>query len=459
VNPKLSGTKHNVFGIQTGVAISFLVKRETRQGYRIFYARRPEFETADEKLEFIGSAKMERIKFDEIQPDAKGNWINLADTDFDSLLPILDPETKVASKSSREKAIFKLFGNGVNTARDEWVTDFSGSILESKVRLFLSEYARHTTKAKHHDTVIKWSRNLKSKLDRGQRELFDRAYVRTYAYRPYVAVYAYLSRLMIDELGQLEAFDASDNVTINIPAGKDFRCLATTLPSDFHYIGDTKVLGMYRYDDTGRRVDNITDWALHQFDKQYQPSRAKPKRPIDKEAIFHYVYGVLHDPVYREKYTLNLKREFPRIPLYANFWRWSDWGKELMELHISYESVAPAKMKRTDVADEKAKKAGLAPKAMLKADKEAGRIVLDSETTLADIPPEAWEYRLGNRSALEWILDQYRESKPKDPTIREKFDAYRFADYKDKVIELLMRVTTVSVRTVAIVRAMKDAAR
>ena len=75
--------------------------------------------------------------------------------------------------------------------------------------------------------------------------------------------------------------------------------------------------------------------------------------------------------------------------------------------------------------------------------------------TLTGIPPEAWDYRLGNRSALEWILDQYKEKKPKDPTIREKFNTYRFADYKEKVIDLLMRVTTVSVKTVAVVESMK----
>ena len=84
---------------------------------------------------------------------------------------------------------------------------------------------------------------------------------------------------------------------------------------------------------------------------------------------------------------------------------------------------------------------------MLKADKENGRILLDSRTTLAGIPPEAWTYKLGNRSALEWILDQYKEKKPKDPTIREKFNTYRFGDYKEKVIDILQRVTTVSVRT------------
>ena len=172
---------------------------------------------------------------------------------------------------------------------------------------------------------------------------------------------------------------------------------------------------------------------------------------------------MLHDPVYREKYALNLKREFPRIPFYgdtaADFERWAAWGKALMDLHIGYEAVTPFALTSTDVPDAKAANAGLAPKAMLRADKAAGTISLDSETTLSGIPPAAWEYKLGNRCALEWILDQYKEKKPKDPTIREKFDTYRFADYKEKVIDLLMRVTTVSVETVAITEAMKASRR
>jgi predicted helicase len=126
-----------------------------------------------------------------------------------------------------------------------------------------------------------------------------------------------------------------------------------------------------------------------------------------------------------------------------------------MDLHIGYESVTPAKLKRIDMPDEKARNAGLSPKCILKADNDGSRIIVDSETTLAGIPPEAWDYRLRNRSALEWILDQYKEKKPKDPTIREKFNTYRFAEYKEKVIDLLTRVTTVRVRTVAVIESMK----
>ena len=81
-------------------------------------------------------------------------------------------------------------------------------------------------------------------------------------------------------------------------------------------------------------------------------------------------------------------------------------------------------------------------KPRLRADRERGVIILDERTTLAGVPPEAWEYRLGSRSALEWVLDQYKEKKPRDPTIRERFNTYRFADHKEKVIDLLQRVCT-----------------
>ena len=185
------------------------------------------------------------------------------------------------------------------------------------------------------------------------------------------------------------------------------------------------------------------------------PARGEGARVISKDAIFHYVYAVLHNPIYREKYAQNLKREFPRIPFYDDFWRWADWGEKLTALHIGYEQVAPWPLTRTDTRDEKAAAAGQKPKASLKADREHGIIVLDSETQLSGVPSQAWTYRLGNRSALEWILDQYKEKTPKDPTIREKFNTYRFADYKEKVVDLLARVMRVSVETMAIVEGMR----
>ena len=223
----------------------------------------------------------------------------------------------------------------------------------------------------------------------------------------------------------------------------------------------TKYAGLYQYDTAGNRTDNITDWALKQFTAHYaaEIGKGKSARKITKEAIFHYCYAVLHDPLYREKYAQNLKREFPRIPFYADFWRWAEWGAQLMALHIGFEAAAPFDLTRTDTPDAKARAAGLAPKASLKSDPATGSITLDSETTLHGVPPEAWAYQLGNRSAIDWVLDQHKEKKPKDPTIRDKFDTYRFADYKEKVADLLARVTTVSVETVQITQNMQSMGR
>jgi len=201
---------------------------------------------------------------------------------------------------------------------------------------------------------------------------------------------------------------------------------------------------LYRYDKKGNRIENITNWGLNQFRTHYQDNT------LTKEDIFHYTYAVLHNPAYREKYAINLKREFPRLPFYEDFPQWVAWGALLMDLHLNYETAPKFPLKRID--NKLAANAENKPK--LKADKAKGEIQLDAITTLQGVPSEAWAYKLGNRSALEWILDQYKEKKPRDPTIAEKFNNYRFADYKEQVIELLLRVCTVSVSTMGIVGEM-----
>jgi len=121
-----------------------------------------------------------------------------------------------------------------------------------------------------------------------------------------------------------------------------------------------------------------------------------------------------------------------------------------MDLHINFETVEPYPLTiNTIELDREVYK----PK--LKAIKDEGKIELDNQTTISGIPKEAWDYKLGNRSGLEWILDQYKEKKPKDPTIAKLFNTYKFIDYKDKVIDLIRRVTTVSVETMKIIKEME----
>mgnify|MGYP006952653097 CR=1 FL=1 len=182
-------------------------------------------------------------------------------------------------------------------------------------------------------------------------------------------------------------------------------------------------------------------------------------RKLTKDSIFHYVYAVLYDPAYRERYALNLRREFPRVPFYPDFWRWADWGERLMAMHIGYEGVEPWPLERVDTPPKSPGLFPPPPVVLLRPDKAAGAIRIDGETTLAGVPPEAWEYQLGNRSGLEWVLEQHKERRPKDPVIAEAHDTYRFADHKERVIDLIRRVTRVSVDTVRIAREMKEAAR
>ena len=218
----------------------------------------------------------------------------------------------------------------------------------------------------------------------------------------------------------------------------------------------TQCLPLYRYTEDGERVSNITQWGLKQINEHYRKEFGEHFQEmaegdaITAEDIFHYTYAVLHDPVYRHDYRVDLPREFPRLPLYRDFDAWKRMGKELMDLHIGFEIAMPYPLKRV----EKSLQASLEPipaKAILSANKERGIIRVDEQTTLEDVPPEAWRYTLGSRSALEWILDQYKERKPKDPTIAEKFNTYKFADHKERVIDLLMRVCTVSVKTMDVV--------
>ena len=448
-NPKLSGTKNNVFGIQTGVAISFMVKRQGATSCKIHYVRRPEMEIAADKLAFLRTAKFQKIDFERIQPDKNHNWLNIADNDFDDLLALVNKETKLAKFQKEECAVFKLFTTGYLTGKDDWVLDFNRNNLIQKIKFYIAEYNKHTSLETHYDTTIKWSRNLKRHLAQGRVEDFNEEKIQRSNYRPFCVKSLYYSVLLIDEKGAFkEIYDLNrHNLIMNFSgksSSKPFQVLITKNSVCYDFLEKTQFIPFYRYEKNGNNIDNITDWGLNQFRTHYQDDT------ITKENIFHYTYAVLHHPAYREKYALNLRREFPRLPFYEDFPQWVKWGKQLMDLHLNYETVPKFSLKRLD--KKWATNAQNKPK--LKTDKDAGKIHLDAMTTLQGVPPQAWEYQLGNRSALEWILDQYKEKKPRDKTIAEKFNTYRFADYKESVIELLQRVCTVSVETIEIIEKM-----
>ena len=375
-------------------------------------------------------------------------------------------QTKLAKSLADEDAVFRLYSMGVITARDEWVYDFDPNRLSGKVRAFINEYEenRHKYAGKVVEdaslgTTIKWTRDLKRQLRTNIRNRFARTNIRRIDFRPFVRKSLYFNQNLNEMQYQLpEVFpknvDAENKVICFCVNGKDFYVLASDRVVDYHFTGDTQCLPLYRYTEDGDRVSNITRWGIERINGHYRREWGDDfesltgEDGITAEEIFAYTYAVLHNPAYRHEYAVDLLREFPRLPLYPDFHHWAQMGQKLLDLHIGFESAEPYPLERHDRKD-------LDPKrAILRADKSGGAITLDERTTLGGIPDQAWEYRLGSRSALEWVLDQYKEKKPRDPTIREKFNTYRFSNHKEQVIDLLRRVCTISVGTMEIVDGM-----
>ncbi len=463
-----------------------------------------DFWRKEEKLAWLRDNPISKIAFESITPDEKHNWINQTDNDFDTLIPVASKDSK--SPRQDNTAIFKLFSLGFITARDEWVYDYDRQKLESKIQHFIEIYeikrlafhglsqadrgeilASSDQLNQFLNTEIKFSRELVSRDFLKNKQIrFDRQKIINAAFRPFTKKYNYFDsehRIIHETYQNVQLFGkfgTNENrlICFNVN-GLDTKALATRTIPDYHFVGDSQCLPLFRYDSDGIRQDNITDWAVEEFAR-------RGARGLTKEDIFHYVYAVLHYPPYREKYEQNLKREFPRIPVYEDALEWARLGKELMELHLNYETVEPFALIQKEVEPMRRKAetrpvgsvplfqvdlstskddtlttapvSAFIPKptTKLRADKEAGVIEIDSHTSLEGVPAIAWEYKLGNRSALEWVLDQYKERKPKDPTIAEKFNTYKFADYKDHVIDLLKRVCTVSVKTMEIVKSMPE---
>ncbi|MDM8528044.1 N-6 DNA methylase [Anaerolineales bacterium HSG24] len=137
-NPKIAGTTHNVFGIQAGVAVIFLIKKTamTEQA-KIHYFTLTDDMFKAEKLTWFQDTHIGDIAFERIRPDKHTNWLNISDNDFDDHMPVCDKEVKLGRS---DKAIFGLFINGVVTARDEWVYDFNQQVLEEKIKYMIDKY-------------------------------------------------------------------------------------------------------------------------------------------------------------------------------------------------------------------------------------------------------------------------------------------------------------------------------
>jgi predicted helicase len=513
-NPKLSGTTHNVFGIQVGVSINILVRnRKGHQGdCRVYYARTEEFWRKEQKYEHLERvAAKSGITWQELTPPRNLPWTaQLIDSGFGDFLPVATFEAK--EEAAETGVIFRLYSRGAETTRDSWLYNFSTSEIKSNGQRLIEIYnaevqrwSRNKAAATIDDfllsdeTKIKWSSRLKQLLESGVMAEFHPTRVRASLYRPFTQQMLYFDDVLMHRRGRLPEFfplgQSDENTVIWLKVGSEWPAfaLATNLIPDLLPSGGSQCFPFYTYAEDGtNRRENITDWALEQFRSHYHdPS-------ITKWDIFHYIYAVLHHPEYRERYAANLRRELPRIPfapantlndchpersegsavppraeklqiprsarddkskeVSANsassavkavdvFRQLTKAGQRLTEIHVNYEQQPEYKLTKKETTGEKLNWRVT----KMRLSKDQTTLIYNDFLTLSEIPKETYNYRLGNRSALEWVIDQYQVSTDKRSGITN--DPNR-EDDPQYILRLLGQVITVSLETVKIVQAL-----
>ncbi len=347
--------------------------------------------------------------------------------------------------------------------------DFAFDPLANRMRLFVENYnsqvdkfLRQTSKPDVDDFVdydlFKWDGTLKNDLRKGNHGRFSLDRIRPSLYRPYTKKALYFDSLFNNSVYLQPYFfpderaEAENRVICSAGIGdrKGYGSLITNTVTTIDLAFEkAQCFPFYTYNEDGsNRRENITDYALDQFRRHYSDTR------ISKRDIFYYVYGILHHPGYRERYALDLKRNLPRIPFVPAFRPYADAGAQLADLHLNYESADRCELDwqstRKPVSYRVEK---MLPKG--KVDSSEGNykvystLKYNDTLTLHGIPERAFAYRLGNRSALDWIVDQYRVKTDKRSGITH--DPNGYSDDPQYILHLIERVITVSLRTVDIV--------
>ena len=365
--------------------------------------------------------------------------------------------------------MFKALSLGVSTNRDSWVRNFDRNALIENTKQTIGTYneqafkweQRNDREASLDDFVlddhekIKWSQTLKQDLRRGRTTEFAPEKVRAALYRPFTNSFLYFDRVMNESVyGFPSIFPSSETEIENrviIVSDRGFRAsfstMMTNLLPDLHTLAASdgfQCFPFYTYDEnSSNRRENITAWALDRFRAHYRDDT------ITKWDIFHYLYGLLHHPVYRERYQANLKRELPRIPFAPDFHAFAGAGVRLAQIHVAYEDQPEYPLAQLETPD--------APLdwrvEKMRLSKEKTQITYNRFLTLDGIPAQVFDYRLGNRSALEWVIDQYRVKTDRRSGIVN--DPNR-ADDPQYIVRLLGKVISVSLETVEIVEGLPE---
>ena len=468
-NPRLSGTTHNVFGIQVGVSINFLVKKsgQTDAPAKIFHARVDENWRKEEKYRYLDEMEQYgNVDWKPIAPDMKHTWLTEGlHPEFVTFMPMGSKEVKML-KGGEGEAIFNLYSLGVVTSRDTLAYSNDLRMLQERVRTFVEIYNSTVDRKRRsdpnapveefidtNDPRIKWTRQVKASLKKLELSSVEDSHFRTSLYRPFCQKFLYFDNFWNEERYQQFRFfptprTETENRAIFLTdrgSEKPFMALMSCQITDLHFVGagcGSQCFPYYTYSEDGsNRRENITAWALAQFRTQYDDET------ISKWDIFHYVYGLLHHPAYRERYQANLKRELPRIPYAPDFRAFAAAGARLAAIHVGYEEQPQYPLQQVETPEMPLD--WRVEKMRLSTDKTQLRY--NGFLTLDGIPAEAFAYRLGNRSALDWVIDQYRVKTDQRSGIVN--DPNR-ADDQEYIVRLIGQVISVSLETVAIVEGL-----
>jgi predicted helicase len=400
-----------------------------------------------------------------LKPRDEADWFGTLDSDGYQAFAAVGSKAGKLAQSSRAESIFRIYTPGVKSNSDVYVYAFNREALINRasgmVEAFNTELDRWRRSGKPKaldsflkvdEATLKWVRKTKRMLLRDEHLLFDERSIRTSLYRPYTKRAYFFERAFNEDVYRCptlfpSAASEQDNQVICCTNHSQIEFgaqMTGCIPNECVGGRAGQCFPFYIYGEGGSRHENITDWALEQFLTHY----GDPK--IGKWDIFYYVYGILHHPGYRTKFADNLKRELPRIPFAPDFVAFAKAGKELAALHLDYEKLEeyPLNWLETEGVplsyrvDDK-----------MRLSKDKATLKVNPSLTLAGIPPETFNYRLGNRSALEWVIDQYQVSEDKRSGIRSDPNG---ADDPKYIVRLVGQVVRVSLETVRIVASLPE---
>ena len=504
----------NVFrdGGRTTIAVMIGIKDPTKSGFQLHYQDIGDYFTAEEKLGIIDDSSIETIDWQSIEPNKEGDWLNQRSEEFDTW-PVIGEK-----KGSSEK-IFHSFSAGVKTSRDSWCYNFNPRRLFNNVSETAAYYNATVDLAQeilcenksiefedlksHLDiTKFSWDRTNRRQVLQGKKIRIEKSKIRKSLYRPFTKQICYFdsNRQLNNDTYQLSSIFPTplhENVGLGVCSASTrtpFSVLGLdVLPNlglfmdpvqffprftwspvnaeDGGLFGEGNVVKQGEasvYGQVGEvvdgyvRVDNITDDIKALY-------RDALGGDVSGDEIFHFVYGKLHDPGYRTKYAADLKKMLPHIETptsRAEFDKFAVAGKELMALHVNYESVEPWPLDIQVKGDESNRETWRVQKmkwAKRKAPEtgknvnDVTKLIYNKQVTISGIPAEADEYMLGSRSAVAWLIDRYQVKKDKASGIVN--DPNDWADEVGNpryIVDLIGKVTRVAMETVRIVDGLEN---